>query len=97
MRNQEINLTIPVSNRWWISLPFVIGIFVAGFMIWTTAQMMGFSSVPSSGEPQAESKKATIKTANKTKNLLVFITHSLSNNMERFCHHKDNHIAIFWE
>lgn len=40
MRNQEINLTIPVSNRWWISFPFVIGMFVAGFMIWTTAQMM---------------------------------------------------------
>ncbi len=40
MRNQEINLSIPVSNRWWISFPFVIGIVVLGFMIWTTAQMM---------------------------------------------------------
>ena len=40
MRNQDINLNIPVSNRWWISLPFIIGFLVLGFIIWTIAQMM---------------------------------------------------------
>ena len=40
MRSQEINLTIPVSKRWWISLPFILGLVVLAFMIWTIAQMM---------------------------------------------------------
>ncbi len=40
MINQDINLKNPVSKRWWISLPFVAGVFVLGFMVWVTLQMI---------------------------------------------------------
>ena len=40
MTNQDISLTFPGSKRWWIGLPFVVGLIVLGFMVWTILQMM---------------------------------------------------------
>lgn len=39
MINQDINLKIPLSKRWWIGLPFIAGVFVIGFIVWVTLEI----------------------------------------------------------